>query len=100
MEVLKYIFGVLLMLFGVYIIGANYACIIINKRNIKKGIDKHHSFSPLFGPILILIGLSFLKFNIGVWGIIVFIVDPGTWLILLGLPYALFKEFFSRKNDD
>jgi|APSaa5957512622_1039677.scaffolds.fasta_scaffold136778_1 hypothetical protein len=99
MDVIKYILGVFLILFGVYIIAANYACIIINKRNKKKGIDKHHSFSPVFGPLLFIIGLSFVELSITFWVIIVFLVDPGTWLILLGLPYALFKGFFSGKND-
>jgi len=100
MYVLKYILGVFLILFGVYIIAANYACIIINKRNKKKGIDRHHSFSPVFGPLLFILGLSFVELSIGfLSGIIVFLIDPGTWLILLGFPYALFKGFFSGKND-
>ncbi|MBT3311328.1 MAG: hypothetical protein HN737_02755 [Desulfobacterales bacterium] len=98
MDVIKYILGVFLILFGVYIIAANYACIIINKRNKKKGIDKHHSFSPVFGPLLFIIGLSFVELSITFWVIIVFLVDPGTWLILLGLPYALFKGFFSGEK--
>lgn len=100
MESLKFIFGTLLILFGSFIIGANYACIFINRKNAKKGIDKHHSFSPLIGPVSFMIGASFVNLNFSILMIIVFIIDPGTWLIVIGLPYAIFKGSFSIKRKN
>ena len=87
------------MISGVLIIIANYVCIIKSHMNKRKGIDKHHSLSPVLGPLLFLMGLPFAKVNLGMFAIIVFAVDPGTWLILIGLPYAICKGSFSSKKD-
>jgi len=97
---LQYILGVGLMVFGIYIVGVNYCCIIVSERNKRKGIDKHHSVSPLFGPISYLIGTSLSPFKIGIHALIVWVLDPGTWLIVLGLPYAVLTELLGLSNKE
>ena len=100
---LHYILGVGLMVFGIYIVGVNYCCIIVRERNKRKGIDRHHSVSPFIGPVSYLIGALLSPLKTGIHVLIVFVLDPGTWLIVLGLPYALLTELLGlsnkRKND-
>jgi hypothetical protein len=99
---LQYILGIGLMLFGIYVIGVNYGCIIVSECNKRKRIDKHHSVSPLIVPMSHLIGTSLSPFKIGVHVLIVLVLDPGTWPIVLGLPYALLTQLLglpNKKND-
>ena len=86
------------MLFGLFIVGMNYASIVVNRRNVKNGIDKHHSMSPIIGPLFFVMGASFLNMKFSLLMIMVFVIDPGTWMIVLGLPYALVKGFFNRDS--
>jgi len=95
---LQYILGVGLMVFGIYIVGVNYCCIIVSERNKRKGIDKHHSVSPFIGPISYLIGTLLSPLRIGIHVLIVSALDPGTWLIVLGLPYALLTELLRLRR--
>lgn len=100
MVYLQHILGIGLMFFGIYIVGLNYGCIIVSERNKRRGIDKHHSVSPFIGPISYLIGASLSPFKIGIHVLIVLVLDPGTWLIVLGLPYALLTELLGLSNEE
>ena len=94
----QYVLGAGIMVFGIYIVGVNYWCIIVSERNKRKGIDKHHSVSPFIGPISYLVGTLLSPLKIGVHVLIVSALDPGTWLIVLGLPYALVTELLGLSN--
>lgn len=79
----------ILLAAGAFLIALNYSALVVNYRNRRKGIDRHHSFVPLLGGLL------------GAWGVYllgqpmlavaVALSDPGIWVIGL-LPVALLRQ--------
>jgi hypothetical protein len=81
------LFYALLVLAGAYVIAMNWGCIFANLRNAREGIDKHHSFSPIVGPLLVVVGLSKLAPDLGWFLVLPIVVDPATWILVYGLPF-------------
>jgi hypothetical protein len=90
----------LMMLFGAFVTFMNWGCLIVNKRNKRKGIDKHHSMVSMVSLIsLITAGLAYFiypsepKSCIG----LIPILDIGNWMLIVGLPIAIVQGTFTQK---
>jgi hypothetical protein len=98
MIIFRYIIGILLACFGVYIIICNYIRQIRNYINKKKGIDKWSSPAPFLGPLCVTIGYAITPLAFKPIIFLAFIVDPDTAIIIISLPW-FFRELFSSKKD-
>ena len=88
MEVLRYLFGGVLLLFGIFIVVSNYVRQISNFRNRKK--DGHWSSpAPILGPLFIIIGYSALPIDFSRWIFLAVILDPDTVITIIGLPHLI-----------
>ena len=99
MTIMIKIMGILMVLFGIYILGMNWHGQIQNYRNKKKGIKKYSSPLPFIGPILICVGYNFAGFPFTGLIFLAFLRDPDTVLTILGIPW-FFIGLFSRKSKD
>lgn len=88
------------MLFALFFVVVNWASVIISERNKRKGIDRHHSPSPLLS--IILAGAAFLLYPYAhkIWIWIIPVVDIGNWAVLIGLPWAIAKGAFKKESSD
>ena len=89
MELMKYIFGGALLLFGLFIVVTNYARQISNYRNSKKENGRQSSPAPLVGPLFIIIGYLILPFEFSGWIFLVIALDPDTVITILGIPHLI-----------
>ena len=91
MEVLRFIFGGVLLLFGIFIVITNYVRQISNFRNRNKG-GHWSSPAPFVGPVFIIVGYAALPIEFSNWIFLAFILDPDTVVTVIGLPF-LIKAF-------
>lgn len=78
---------ILFTLAGGYIVAMNWLCIFANMRNVREGIDKHHSLVPVVGPLLMTIGLSKLVSGLGWLLLLPLLIDSGTWILVYSIPF-------------
>ena len=85
---LRYLFAGALILFGLFIVIANYVRLITNYRNRKK--DGHWSSpAPIIGPLFVIIGYSVLPLEFSNWIFLAVILDPDTVITVIGLPHLV-----------
>lgn len=91
--------GIILVL-AAYIALMNWGCVIASLRNQKKGIDKHHSTIP--GISLILAGVAYFIYplNPKLWIGFIPGLDIGTWMLVIGLPWAIAKGDFKNGPEN
>ena len=94
MESLSHLFGGALLLFGSFIIVANYVRQITNFRNRNKKNGQWSSPAPFVGPLFIIVGYSMLPFEFSNWMFLVIVLDPDTVITILSLPFPIkgFRE--------
>jgi len=78
--------GAALMFFGLFIIASNYRRQIVNLRNRKNPEAGWSSPAPFVGPLLVILGFSFLPVPFSMWIFLVIALDPDTVLTILSLP--------------
>lgn len=98
MTIMIKIAGILMLLFGLYIVIMNWAAQFQNYRNKKKGIEKFISPVPFVGPIFICMGYEFAGFSFTWFVFLSFLLDPGTVITIISLPW-LFMAFLSHKGE-
>jgi hypothetical protein len=100
MTTFRTIGSIALILLALFFVVVNWASVIISERNKRKGIDRHHSTSPLLS--IILAGAAFLlyPYTPRIWIWIIPVVDIGNWSVLIGLPWAIAKGAFKKKSPD
>lgn len=89
MEVVAWIYwiaGTLPFSFGCFMVFMNWMGVYRNMRNRRRGIDKHESSVPFFGPILILAGLYVAPIDFQIWFWSIWLLDPIIYYMLMGLP--------------
>lgn len=89
MELLKYLIGGSLHLFGLFIVFASYVRQITNYRNRNKEDAPYSSPAPIVGPLFIIVGYMALPFEFSNWIFLVILLDPDTLITLVGLPYLI-----------
>jgi hypothetical protein len=88
-DLLKQIFGGLLILAGALIIVANYARQVSNFRNRKGG--RWSSPAPFVGPLFLIVGYNALPLPMSDWIFIVALVDPDTVIVVLSVPLLIIR---------
>jgi len=85
MDVLRYLLGGALLLFGIFVVITNYVRQISNIRNRKK--DGHWSSpAPFVGPLFVIVGYAALPIEFSNWILLVVVLDPDTVITVFGLP--------------
>ena len=92
LEIFRWILGGLLLLLGLYIAGFNWASILINRSNHRKGIERHVSMAPLIAPASLLTGMIVLPVAKSWHAWLLPFADPSLAILIVSLP-LLFKEF-------
>jgi hypothetical protein len=96
MTTARAIIALLIAALAAYIAVMNWLCAIISVRNLRRGIDKHHSMVPVLSFILISAAGPIYPFEPKWWLAFIPLLDLGN-LNLLRLPYFLIAE--RRKQD-
>lgn len=96
--IIRTILAVVLLLFGAFITFANYGFIYENHKNYKNGIDRHHSFVPILAPVGFIAGGLLLPYSFGRYFCFAPLLDPGTIVLIVGLPYLLI-QYIRERND-
>ena len=98
MNIIRWIAGGILCLFGVYIVLYNYGALIVNVYNRKKGIDKCHSQQPIVGPASWILGCILIPVNLDIVIWLAWLVDPSTWVLGISLSASLKELREDKKN--
>ena len=96
MTTARTILAIALLLLAAYIVVMNWACVISNTKNRRRGIDRHSSMVPLMSILLTLGAMMVFPHPKAEWMLIVPFLDLSTWS-LLWFPFALL--FHSPKNE-
>jgi len=90
------IIAALVLLFGAYIAGLNWAALIINRLNRKRSINKHRSPIPLISIICAGVAYFIYPFHPKKWIVLIPLLDIGNWQLIIGLPIAVAKGAFKK----
>ena len=93
---MNWIISITLSFIGAFIIFMNYGCLIANRKNQKLGIDNHISMTPIFGPLLLFVGLGNMPNEYGDFYWFVWALDPWNYLIIWWLLSWIIREFKQR----
>ncbi len=91
MDFLQTILGLGLLLFGLFIIVCSYIRQVQNHKNRNNPEASYSSPAPFIGPILVIVGLTLVSVELSPWMLLLFLLDPDTVLIVVGLIWLLFK---------
>ena len=97
MTIMMKITASLMVLLGIYIVAMNCYAQLQNYRNKKRGIEKFISPLPFIGPILICFGYNLFGLPFNGLIFLVFLLDPGTLITIISLPW-LFIGLFSKEE--
>jgi hypothetical protein len=98
MTTARLIIAIVILVFALCIVAMNWGCVIVNMRNKRRGIDRHHS--AVLVVSLVLVALAYLLYprpdkN---WMIAIPLLDIANWR-LLWLPIALIRQARTKEKD-
>ena len=91
MEIIRWIFGSILLLFGGYVSSFGIIRAVINFKNKKRGINRHISGMPIIGPLLFIGGWYITPLPWSWFVLLILILDVDTLLLPVGL-YLIYKK--------
>jgi len=94
----QYIFGIVLIIFGSYLLFLNFFRQLHNFRNRKNKRSGWSSPVPLIAPVVFGLGYFVLPINFNPIVLIVFLLDADTVVVLLGIPVLLF-QFLKKEGQ-
>lgn len=96
MNLIRIIIAALLLLFGAYVAIMNWGCVIISMMNKRRGIDRHHSTTPIISVVSA--GFAYIVYPLHPkeWIGLVPLVDIGNWVLVIGLPIAIARGSFKK----
>lgn len=103
-SLLMTVLGGVIASLGALIVFANFVIVRTNYRNHKRGVDRHVSLVPFAGPLLITIGTV----PLGLWHapaatkpivLAIWVLDPGTLIVLYAIVYVAWKELRKRRGS-
>ena len=101
MTLLSAIIAGIALLIAVSVGIANWGCVIASERNRRKGIDRHHSVVPAVSLLLAgAVAYPLYPFTPRWWIWLIPALDIGTWLLLVGLPWAIVQGMFANDDPD
>ena len=99
MTTLRAIVAVIVLILAAYIAVMNWGCVIASEINRRKGIDKHHSVVPALSLIFAgVLAYPLYPFTPKWWIGLIPAFDIGTWVLIIGLPWAIATGMF-KKGD-
>jgi len=98
-EIIRWIFGSILLLFGGYVSSFGIIRAVINFKNKKRGIDRHVSGMPIIGPLVFIGGWYITPLPWSGFVLLILILDFDTLLLPVGLVYLLYKETMNKKKE-
>lgn len=96
MNLIQIIIAAILLLFGAYVAVMNWGSVIVSMRNKRKGIDKHHSTTPIISIVSAGLAYMIYPFQPKEWIGLIPLVDIGNWILIIGLPMAIAKGSFKK----
>jgi hypothetical protein len=98
MNEIRIITAFALIIFGAFVAFKNWVGVAVSLKNKWAGIKKHYSVLPLVS--LLTAGLAFLIYPLEprMWMWAIPILDPGNWILAVGLPMGIARGAFSRKG--
>ena len=88
--------GWLLATLGGALVAVNACTIVVNWRNHRRRVDRYVSMVPLIGPLLASVGLLLLRARLDWWLSLPWILDIGTWTILVAGAFAIRRALQAR----
>ena len=71
------------------------------RANRRKGVDRHHSPVPVVSLLLVaVVGYPMWPFGAKWWMWVIPAADIGTWMLIVGLPWAIVTGAFKRKSAE
>jgi len=99
MNALRTIAASLLILFSAYVALMNWGCVVVSMINKRKGIDKHHSTVPLVSLICAgMLAYPIYPYAPKWWITMIPAIDIGNWMLIIGLPVAIFQGMFRKEK--
>ena len=96
MTSLRAIGAILLTMFALAVVVANWTCVVAGEVNRRRGIDKHHSTVPLLSLMAAALAFFLCPFTPRGWIWVIPVIDIANWLVLIGLPWAVFTGMFKK----
>jgi hypothetical protein len=97
MKILSLTIGVCFLIAGISIVACNYLYLWMNYGNRKRNINNFNSLIPLFGALFLLVGSFMLLIKFRIYFLLVFVLDPGTLILLLSMPKLIRDLIKSRR---
>jgi hypothetical protein len=81
-----------LILFGAVAALVNLRSVAVSMRNRKQGMNRHQSVVPLLSLITAVAAYFLYPIEHRIWVFIVPALDPGNWVLAVGLPVAIVRR--------
>jgi len=101
MTILRAIVAGIVVVFAAYIAVMNWWCVLKSEVNRRKGVDRHHSPVPAISLLLVgVVGYPMWPFGPKWWIWLMPALDIGTWMLIVGLPWAIATGVFGRGSAE
>jgi hypothetical protein len=94
----RLIIAIVILVFALLIVVMNWGCVIVNMRNKKRGIDRHHSAVPIVSLVLAALAYLIYPRPDNTWMFAIPLLDIANWC-LLWLPVALIRQARTKEKD-
>ena len=89
--------AIICILMSAYILIMKWGCVIKSGINKHKGIDRHHSTVPVVSIIFaVALAYPLYPYTPKWWIFLIPVLDIGNWILVIGLPWAIYKGAFRR----
>jgi hypothetical protein len=85
-----------LVFFGAVVALVNLRSVVVSMRNRKQGIPKYRSVVPLLSLIAAGAAYFLYPFEPRLWVMLIPALDPGNWILAVGLPVAVARDALRR----
>jgi NADH:ubiquinone oxidoreductase subunit 6 (subunit J) len=98
MTTIRLIIAIVILIFALAIVVMNWGCMIVNRRNKKRGVDRHHSTVPIVSFVLAALAYLLYPRPVMSWMFAIPLLDIANWR-LLWLPVALIRQARTKEKD-
>ena len=91
MDFILSILGIASLAFGSFVIVCSYLRQAKNFKNRDNPEAPHSSPAPFVGPLFVIAGLATMSVELSPWIILLFLFDPDTLIVVVGLVWLLYK---------
>ena len=95
-EIIRWIIGIILMGFGIFVSLFGPYRTYINKKNQKNNVDKHMSMAPILGTGSFVLGYLTLPIVFSYYAFLILLLDWDTVLLIIYIPFIVKEIFFDE----